>query len=398
MIRDVWRVLQSWPRARDAFPALVVVAVAVPVSMAGTSGAWHAPREGVVAWTALACVPLVWRSLLPWQVTGAALALEYAHVLAVPEDGLLPGASLVALFTAASHSSRRVAWSAGVALATATTLLLALARSEPVLTSGGVLVFDLLVLATALGDTSRSRRAYVAALRERAERAEQTRALEAARRVTQERMRIARDLHDVVAHHITLVNAQAGVARHLFRSDPQAAYLALEQVQDTSRAALDELRATVGLLRQDGDRPDPRTPTPGLADLEELAGSFRHTGLPVTVTRTGASRPSAPSVDLAAYRIIQEALTNVAKHAGPATAHVRLDYAEETLRVTVTDTGRGPLTSTGGGGAGGHGLIGMRERAAAFGGRLTTGPARPHGFRVEADLPLPPAPAAEAVR
>jgi signal transduction histidine kinase len=208
---------------------------------------------------------------------------------------------------------------------------------------------------------------------------------EARHRVTEERVRIARDLHDVVAHHITLVNAQAGVAHHLMRTNPDQAYEALAHIKETSRAALDELRATVGLLRQPDDAPGSRSPIPRLADLDALIGGFRASGLPVEVTRTGTPSPLAPATELTTYRIIQEALTNTHKHASATLTSVVLDYGPHSLRVTVTDDGR-PGAAEGPGT--GHGLIGMRERAAAIGGTVTADPLPEGGFRVQAELPL----------
>ncbi|MYW01886.1 sensor histidine kinase [Streptomyces sp. SID3343] len=375
-------------RARDAVPAAVLVVVSVFASMAG-GGGWHGPAAGPVLWMAAACLPLVWRSRYPMMVTAVVFAVEGIHLAVVPDAGIVPGAGLVALYTLASRLPRPTSWVIGLSASVLMTVALAAARSESVLSVGALASFDLLVLAVAIGDTTRSRRAYLAALRERAEQAEHSREDEAARRVTAERVRIARDLHDVVAHHITLVNAQAGVAQHLVRTDAEAAHRALGRLKETSRAALDELRATVGLLRQDDDTVDPRAPTPRLDDLEDLAATFRRAGLPVEVTLTGVRRPPSPSVELAAYRIIQEALTNTRKHAGPATAHVRVDYGEHVLRLDVTDDGRRTVTPDKAGS--GHGLIGMRERAHAFGGTLGTGPAPTGGFRVTAELPLPPA-------
>ncbi|GCD95935.1 sensor histidine kinase [Embleya hyalina] len=385
MIKSARNRLARHPRARDALPAVLLVVLAVFASMAGPSG-WHGPRAAPVSWTAAACVPLVWRTRAPVLVLAAVVAVESVQLAVVADPVLLPGASLVALYTVASRLPRARAWAIGLVVCAGLTAGLAAARSRSILDAHTLAWFDVLVLAVAIGDTTRSRRAYLATLHDRAERAERTREDEAARRVAAERVRIARDLHDVVAHHITLVNAQAGVARHLVLTDPEAAYRALAQLTDTSRAALDELRATVGLLRQDGDT-DPRAPAPTLADLDDLAASFRGTGLPVEVTVIGTPRPAAPSVELAAFRIIQEALTNTAKHAGPATAHVRLDYGEGTLRVDVTDTGRGG--PAGAADHDGHGLIGMRERAHAFGGTLDTGTGDRGGYRVTAELPLP---------
>ena len=279
-------------------------------------------------------------------------------------------------------------------------------------------LFDLPILATAFGDTVRSRRAYLAEVEARAERAERTREQEARRAVGEERLRIARELHDVVAHHITLVNAQAGVAHHLMRDNPDAAYQALGQIKETSRAALDELRATVGLLRQPDDDPAPVRPLPGLTDLDELAGAFRASGSQVEVDWRGAPVPVATGVQLAAYRIVQEALTNARRHAPGAHVRVLLEYAAGALRITVAnDAQPGPLPQTAAGraarpagkrprtsqapGAGtgtGHGLIGMRERATALGG-AGRGRARPRRrVPVRAVLPMTPPTSATAAQ
>ncbi|MGV9623689.1 sensor histidine kinase [Streptomyces tendae] len=239
-----------------------------------------------------------------------------------------------------------------------------------------------------MGDGVRSRRAYVAAVEERAEHAERTREQEAQQRVAAERVRIAREVHDIVAHHIALINAQAGVAAHLVDRRPEHILAALEDIRDTSRSALDELRTTVALLRQSGDPVAPRDPMPGLAHLPALLASFERTGLAVNHTRQGMATALAPAVDLAAYRIVQEALTNIRKHAGVDHARLFLHFGPEQLTITVEDDGPGRvdqlLASQG------HGLIGMRERAAMAGGRLHAGPRPQGGFVVTADLPLRP--------
>lgn len=257
-------------------------------------------------------------------------------------------------------------------------------------------------MAATAGDAVRSRRAFVAAIRERAERAERTREEEARRRVAEERLRIARDLHDVVAHHIALVNVQAGVAAHVMDKRPDQAKEALAHVREASRSALNELRATVGLLRQSGDPEAPTEPAPGLVRLDELVGTFHSAGLSVEVARAdeGVTLPAA--VDLAAYRVIQEALTNVRKHAGQeAKAEVSVVRVGPNMEVTVLDNGAGHTGTDGEGdeAGGGHGLLGMRERVAALGGTLTTGPRYGGGFRVHAILPLKTrTTAADAVR
>ncbi|MEV5867281.1 histidine kinase [Streptomyces tendae] len=195
-------------------------------------------------------------------------------------------------------------------------------------------------------------------------------------------------MHDIVAHHIALINAQAGVAAHLVDRRPEHILAALEDIRDTSRSALDELRTTVALLRQSGDPVAPRDPMPGLAHLPALLASFERTGLAVNHTRQGMATALAPAVDLAAYRIVQEALTNIRKHAGVDHARLFLHFGPEQLTITVEDDGPGRvdqlLASQG------HGLIGMRERAAMAGGRLHAGPRPQGGFVVTADLPLRP--------
>ncbi|NEA78093.1 sensor histidine kinase [Actinospica acidiphila] len=247
------------------------------------------------------------------------------------------------------------------------------------------------LLAGLIGHAVRTRRAYLAAVEERARRAEESRELEARRRVAEERVRIARELHDLVAHQITLANAQATVAAHFFDSRPEQTRVSLRELVETTGHALDELRATVGLLRQTGDTAAPDGPAPGLDRLPDLLESFRRAGLEVSVREEGAARALPPGVDLTAYRIVQEALINVTKHAAGRGARVGLDWGGGRLTVTISDDG--------GAAAGppalsdrppGYGLIGMRERAAAVGGELTAGPRPEGGFLVTARLPLPP--------
>jgi signal transduction histidine kinase len=219
---------------------------------------------------------------------------------------------------------------------------------------------------------------------ERARRAEQSREEEARRRVTEERLRIARELHDVLAHDISLINVQAGVALHLMDAQPEQARTALTAIKAASKDALGELRSVLDVLRQLDEGP-PRAPTAGLDDLERLVAGAAAAGIDVRVVTEGTPRPLPPSVDLAAFRIVQEALTNVTRHAGQATATISLNYGEDDLTVQVDDDGRGPGVANGSGG--GNGIPGMRERAAALGGRLDAGPRPGGGFRVTASLP-----------
>jgi signal transduction histidine kinase len=230
----------------------------------------------------------------------------------------------------------------------------------------------------------RNRRSYVALLLERLESAERTREEETRRRVEQERLRIARDLHDAVAHALTTINVQAGVAAHLLDRDPDNARAALAAIEDASHEALDELRAIVGILREhDGERA-PLDPAPTLDAVSELVERARNLGLDVSLDIRGERPRRLPeAVQLAAYRIVQESLTNARRHAAGAPARVGLSFESDRLLVTIeNDTG---ATSNGSAGAG-AGVIGMQERAATVGGKLRAASSR-DGFRVAAELP-----------
>jgi signal transduction histidine kinase len=257
------------------------------------------------------------------------------------------------------------------------------------------------LMAGVLGQSTRTRRAYLTAVEERAWRAEESRDSEARSRVAEERVRIARELHDVVAHQITLASAQATVAAHLFDTRPERARKSLTQLVETTSNALDDLRATVGLLRQTGDAAAPAEPAPGLSRLPMLLETLHLAGLEVSLRQEGATRLLPPGVDLTAYRIIQESLNNVTKHAGTGSARVRLTWSRDRLTIAVADDGTGdPATPTASTDPGtttvpdrppGYGLIGMRERATAVGGQLTAGKRPEGGFLVSTELPLPAA-------
>jgi signal transduction histidine kinase len=377
------RWLGAHPLAQGFAPAVVLIAISVPASTQGDSG-WQDPQLGGAALVVAACVPLVFRLRWPVAVTAATILLEIFALILDSRVPLVPGASLIAVYTMATRLPRRAVWAIGLAAALCVTTAIMLLRPGQALSGGNLASFDLVILAVAFGDSVRNRRAYVEAVVERAERAERTRDELARRRVLAERVRIARELHDLVAHHMTLVNAQVGVAHHLVRTDPEKAFTALTQVKENSNAALEELRSTVDLLRSDDT--DSYEPAPGLDGLEDLADTFRSAGLLVVMTFTGERRRLPSPVELAAYRIIQEALTNSRKHAGTVKTEVTVDYGEDLLAVTVRDHGR-----AGGKGEGtGHGIIGMRERAGALGGTLGAGPGS-DGFVVQAALPLTPA-------
>ena len=343
------------------------------------------PHPGAaVLLVAAACLALAWRRRYPVAV----LVVSAAAVSAYSLLGYVNGASLVApvlaLYAVATQVSVRQ--SVIAAVATLAVLLTVTAANNPFghITGGGFDIIPFMVAAALFaGIAVANRQAYVASIQDRAEQ-------DARRRVDEERLRIARELHDVVAHTMATINVQAGVASHVLSTRPEAAAESLLAIKAASKDGLRELRAILNVLRQ-ADDADPTQPVPGTAQLETLIAGARRAGLDTTLTVTGEPVPLPAAVDLAAYRIVQESLTNAIRHAGPATAAVSLGYDRGELRIDVTDTGRGPATGQadqGAGPGGGHGLAGMRERAATVGGRLETGPGPAGGFRVAARLPL----------
>ncbi len=236
-----------------------------------------------------------------------------------------------------------------------------------------------LLAAWAAGRAVRAGRAYADGLREQAERRAEAKVDQARRAVAEERLRIARELHDVVAHSMSVVAVQAGVGRYVIDSNPAEAARALDAIETTSRATLREMRQLLGMLR-DGT-PGEMLSAPGLADIADLA---ERAGLRVDVAVRGMPRELPAGVDLAAFRIVQEALTNVVKHAGTGHGRVVVTYSDEAVAIEVTDDGAGAAGS----GDEGHGLIGMRERVALYGGEFSAGPLPGRGYRVSASLPI----------
>ncbi|MFE0273440.1 sensor histidine kinase [Streptomyces sp. NPDC058992] len=395
--------LRAHPTACDAGLAAAVLVCMVVASFADPHGP-HGPTFGtrtpelrsLLLMTAAAGA-LVFRRSHPVTVLAVTGAVSLAELVAGDPPAPIAMSAVIALYTVASRTDRPTTWRVGLPTMTVLTGAAMLFGSAPWYSQENLGIFAWTGMAAAAGDAVRSRRAFVDAIRERAERAERTRDEEARRRVAEERLRIARDLHDVVAHHIALVNVQAGVAAHVMDKRPDQAKEALSYVREASRSALNELRTTVGLLRQSGDPEAPTEPAPGLAVLDPLLDGFRRAGLPVELARTDRDTALPAAVDLAAYRIVQEALTNVRKHAGAtARAEVSVVRVGRTVEVTVLDDGRPAGTvregadgdPAAGGGSGGHGLIGMRERVTALGGTLTAGPRYGGGFRVQAILPV----------
>lgn len=397
-VAAAWRRWLSSP-VRDALLAVLVTAVLVSGSLGEGSPkspsdqiqfrGHLAPHPGVaVLLVAVACLALAWRRR--WPV--AVLAVSVAAVSAYSLLGYVNGASLVApilaLYAVATQVSVRRAVLAAVV--TLGVLMTVTAAGNPFghISGGGFDIIPFMVAAALFaGIAVANRRAYVASIHERAEQ-------DARRRLDEERLRIARELHDVVAHTMATINVQAGVAAHVLSTRPEAAAESLQAIKTASKEGLRELRAILNVLRQ-ADEADPTQPAPGTAHLGSLIDGARRAGLETTFTVTGEPVPLPAAVDLAAYRIVQESLTNTIRHAGPATAAVCIGYVHDELRIEVTDTGRGQPSNPGPGG--GHGLAGMRERAASVGGTVETGPAgHGGGYRVTARLPVgsrPPDPA-----
>jgi signal transduction histidine kinase len=388
--------LTAHPLALDAALALGVLTCMLAGSFVDPHtehpGKWGTRTPDAVGITlmVLAAATLVARRRAPLPVLAATSALTLTELVTGDPRAPVAMAAVIALYTVASTTDRPTTWRVGLLTMTVLTATAMLVGPAPWYDQENIGIFAWTGMAATAGDAVRSRRAFVAAIRERAERAERTREEEARRRVAEERLRIARDLHDVVAHHIALVNVQAGVAAHVMDKRPDQAKEALAHVREASRSALGELRATVGLLRQSGDPEAPTEPAPGLTRLDELVGTFHSAGLAVDVVRADEGSTLPAAVDLAAYRVIQEALTNVQKHAGTqAKAEVSVVRVGPNVEITVLDDGaRNPGGPDSGGAGGGHGLLGMRERVTALGGTLTTGPRYGGGFRVHAILPL----------
>jgi signal transduction histidine kinase len=388
------------PPARDTALALVVTVAllygaygeAHPSTTAYFHGGHHLPRTPAAAFilVGVACLVLAWRRRWPVAVLGVSVAAATIYTLLGYLNGAVLVAPMAALYTVAAFTSIRRA--VGYGIATLVVLGSASIAVNPLGPFGGgveILPFMIAVVVIA-GIAVANRRAYVDSIRDRAEQ-------DAHRRLDEERLRIARELHDVVAHTMATINVQAGVAAHVLPTHPEAAAESLQAIKTASKEGLRELRAILNVLRQ-ADDADPTQPVPGTVRLDDLIAGARRAGLETTLTVTGDPVPLPSAVDLAAYRIIQESLTNTIRHAGPATATVSLGYQTDELRIDVTDTGRGQDSGRGqpaiAGNGGGHGLAGMRERAAAVGGTVEAGPGPAGGFRVAARLPLADRPAA----
>jgi signal transduction histidine kinase len=302
-------------------------------------------------------------------------------------DSGLPFVVLIALYTLASRCSRWVTAAATLAmLGTIAAVVAPASDMDEGSLAGALAIF---ALAAVWGERRKVHDAYAEQLELRAAEKERERLEAAERAVAEERLRIARELHDVVAHAMGVVAVQSGVGAHVIDSRPEEAKRILETISRTSRDSLEEMRRLLGVLRSDpaaGGGAADFAPAPGLDGLDELVGRVTDAGVPVSTCVEG-ERPAVPiGVDLAAYRIVQEALTNVLKHAGRARARVLVRYELGAVHVEVDDDGRGAATRPVRVNGSGHGLVGMRERAALYGGELEAGPRPGGGYRVAATL------------
>ena len=344
----------------------------------------------------LACGPLL--VLRRWPVPILAVAVSAATIQMAlgntsPPLGVMLG--FTAYLTASRLERRRSIWVAVAAMAALGSALgyAALQGQSAQVAVEAVEGFLPLVAAWFVGDSVAARRRYLAGLAEQAERERAAQAERDRQEVREERVRIARELHDVVAHTLTVMTVQAGVGRRLMAKRPEEASSALASIEAIGRTAQDELRVVLGLLRDDELEKASLAPAPRLVDLKALVETVRDSGTPVELRTSGADRPLSPSLELSIYRVVQEALTNVVKHAPGARASVDLAVTDTEVRVDITDNGRraaarpaaevsealhGP----------GHGIVGMRERVGAFGGWLVAEPRPDRGFRVLARIPL----------
>jgi signal transduction histidine kinase len=393
--------LPRWPRSqvpgeRYWLTAGVLVACVALIVLGLRAGPYPHSQGGGLIVTPLACVPL-W-ALRRW---GLALLMGMAAITALVaatgKSSLAIGIMLgLASYFAASRLPRRRSIQVAVAAAViiGAGLLLGMIMHPGVLAAEPVDGLAPLAAGWFVGDSVAARRRYMAGLAEQAERERATEAERAGQQVRAERVRIAREMHDVVAHTLAVMTVQAGVGRRLMDKRPQEASAALESIETIGRTAQNELRVALGLLR-DEEATAALAPAPKLTELKDLAETVRASGTPVELRMSGAGRELSPALELSIYRVVQEALTNVVKHAPGARATVDLAVSATGIHLEVVDDG-GPAGRPALGGAQpdqagqgtGHGIVGMRERIAAFGGWLVARPLLDRGFLVTADVPF----------
>ncbi|MFC0555704.1 sensor histidine kinase [Planotetraspora thailandica] len=390
--------LVAWIRARpliaDALLGVLLAVVSL-IALVFQSRSEHLPAPGplAVAFVLLINLPLAWRRAYPLGVNVAIGAAAAAYGATALPDLVtpVPLAGVVAIYSMAAWCGRRVSMIVGVFTAISVVVIAVVPATD-----SDFLDFSFATLllggAWVLGDSARVRRLHTAGLEARAAWLARERDFEARRAVTAERARIARELHDVVAHHVSMMVIQAEAGPVAAEHDVPGAVRAFDTIAGTGRQALVEMRRLLSVLRKETDGHEPSlVPQPGVAQLPGLVERVRQAGLAATLDVEGEPVPLSAGVELSAYRIVQEALTNAVKHAGKVPVRVHVRYGGQDLRIEVRDDGPASGAMPTGGrphGGNGHGLIGMRERAHLFGGELTAGPDPDGGFTVRARLPL----------
>ena len=376
--------IRRHPWWSDSVLALILTVIAVGSTVVSRTRYGFAFPVLAAIVTLFTTIPIALRRYRPLTVLAVTVIAETLLLIFRPGAGA-PVGVIVALYTVAAYCERRVSIRAAALAALPITVAVIVNNGAHT----GQVIPELAVFAIAwvVGDNIRTRRAYLAELEARAARLERERENKADRAVIEERARIARELHDVIAHNVSVMVVQAAAGEDVFDEDPGKARESLAAVASTGRAALTELRRLLGVIRAEDDRGDTAfAPQPGLERIDELIGQVREAGLPVELSVLGEARPLPEGVGLCAYRIVQEALTNTLKHAHASTAQVHLRYVADALELQVLDDGRG--TTSLNGEIDGQGLIGMRERVALFGGELTAEPRSGRGYEIRARLPL----------
>jgi len=374
-----------------AIDCAIAVLLAVVSLVGSTRPAYHVPIAVAYAFALVSTLPVAVRRLWPLPVLGVVLAGSVA-VMAIG-TGKEPSVAVgLVLYLVGLCYPRRTSAAVLVGALAATAAGTVAGGAALGYTQAGNVAARVageavfLAASWAIGVAVREQRAYAAGVREQAERRVQAQLAEARRTVAEERLRIAREMHDVVAHSLSLIAMQAGVGNYVAGARPEEAARTLASIEATSRAAMREMRRLVGVLRDDQAEPE-LAPAHGLADVGQLITSTADAGVRVQLEIRGIQRPVPPGVDLAAYRIVQEALTNVVKHAQTTESRVVVTYADNAVGLEITDAGHGApvdcvTASTG------HGIAGMAERVSVFGGEFHAGPLPGRGFRVAARLPL----------
>jgi signal transduction histidine kinase len=390
-VRDLTRRLRGIdPHALDALVALAFTAAAlwtVAERVGGDDAFRHDDFFGI-GLLLLQTLPIAARSVAPLGALTVSVAAISLHI-AIGYEGVPAGtfAALVILYSAASLTDIRQGIIAALITAAGITIYFATDRGDPGPTQA-VTTYATYAAGWGLGMYARSRREYTNVVEERASLLEREREARAREAVADERARIARELHDMVGHALNLIVIQSGGAQRVFQSKPELARDSLASIESTGRQALMDMERMLGILRGTEEADGALSPQPGLSHVEDLAAQVSQAGLPVEVTVEGTPVTLPSSVDLSAYRIIQEALTNALKHAGPAHASVKIRHGPDSLELEITDDGQGASGEGAGDDQGGRGLIGMRERVGLFGGELSVGPQPGGGFRVHVRLPL----------